>query len=55
MPRDIRAITPRRAGREWVEKILSWDFETLVMAHGPVIQSDARAFVHEAFGWLLRR
>ncbi len=55
VPRDIRAITPRRAGREWVEKVLSWDFETLVMAHGPAIRSDARAFVHEAFGWLLRR
>lgn len=52
VPRDIRLITDRRRGREWVRHVLAWDFDRLVMAHGPVIHDGARALVERAFAWL---
>lgn len=53
-PRDIRAITHRTAGRAWAERVMSWDFDRLVMAHGPVVETGAKAYVERAFDWLLR-
>lgn len=54
VPRDIRAITVDRcAARAWARRVLSWDFERLVMAHGPVVDEDARGRVERAFSWLL--
>ena len=53
VPRDIRAIS-RRGARAWVERVLSWDFDRLVMAHGPVVATGARAYVERAFAWALR-
>ena len=53
VPRDIRAIS-RRGARAWVERVLAWDFDRLVMAHGPVIEGGAKAYVERAFARALR-
>lgn len=52
VPRDIRAITRRKLARQWLDEVLSWDFDRLVMAHGPVIRAGAKAYVEQSFGWL---
>ncbi len=53
VPRDIRALTRTPEARRWAERVLSWDFDQLVMAHGPIIRSDAKVWVTRAFDWLL--
>jgi hypothetical protein len=50
---DIRlSFTNRRLARRSLEKLLSWDFDKLVIAHGPCIEKDAKTFVERAFRWL---
>lgn len=44
--------TRRDLGRRAFEKLLSWDFDRLVMAHGRCVEEDARAFVEQHFRWL---
>ncbi|WP_203568552.1 DUF4336 domain-containing protein [Aestuariimicrobium ganziense] len=54
VPRDIRALTrDKDAARAFAEQVLGWDFDTVVLAHGPVIREDAHALVRHAFAWLL--
>lgn len=53
VPRDMRVLTRTAEARLWADRVLSWDFDQLVMAHGPVIRSDAKAWVTHAFDWLL--
>jgi len=51
--RDIQlTFRDKAAARESVDRILQWDFDTLVMAHGPVITQGAHQLVEEAFAWL---
>lgn len=53
--RDLRAsIYDRDAARAWVQRVLTWEFDQLVMAHGPVIRTGAKAYVEQAFDWLLQ-
>lgn len=53
---DIRlSFTNRILARRSLEKLLSWDFDKLIIAHGVCIEKDAKPFVERAFGWLLRR
>ena len=40
--------------RRSLEKLLSWDFDKLIIAHGPCVEKDAKAFVERAFRWLGR-
>jgi Domain of unknown function (DUF4336) len=55
VPRDIRlTFTNRRLARLSLKKLLSWDFDKLIIAHGGCIQSDAKSFVRNAFRWLAR-
>jgi hypothetical protein len=42
----------RRLGQGSLRKMLSWDFDKLVVAHGDCVQSDAKAFVERSFRWL---
>jgi hypothetical protein len=52
---DIRlSFTNRDLARRSLEKLLSWDFEKLVIAHGACIEKDAKPFVERAFRWLVR-
>lgn len=51
--RDIRlSFRDKAAARESLERMLQWDFETLVVAHGPVVTHAARETVEQAFSWL---
>lgn len=50
---DIRlCFIHRSVARQSLQKLLSWDFNRLIIAHGPCIENDARAFVKRAFHWL---
>ncbi|MEN5072517.1 DUF4336 domain-containing protein [Isoptericola cucumis] len=51
---DIRlSFRDRGALRASVRRVLDWDFSQVVLAHGPVVTHDARAFVERAFAWAL--
>lgn len=51
---DIRlAFTNRKLARQSLEKLLSWDFDKLIIGHGRCIEKDAKAFVTKAFSWLV--
>lgn len=52
--RDIRlTFLDRPAARKAVRRILDWPFQTVVLAHGPIVTRQAKAFVAKAFDWLL--
>jgi hypothetical protein len=53
---DLRlSFIHRRLARESLEKLLSWNFDKLIIAHGPCIEKDAKSFVKHAFRWLRRK
>jgi hypothetical protein len=53
VPIDIRlTFTQRQLARRSLEKLLSWDFDKLIIAHGTCIERDAKLFVEQAFHWL---
>jgi glyoxylase-like metal-dependent hydrolase (beta-lactamase superfamily II) len=55
VPLDIRLTFIRRnLARQSLQKLLSWDFDRMIIAHGPCIEKDAKAFVERAFRWLAR-
>jgi hypothetical protein len=52
---DFRlSFTNRRLARQSLGRLLSWDFDKLIIAHGPCIEKDAKPFVERAFRWLSR-
>ena len=56
VPHDIRmTFTNRKLARRSLERLLSWDFDRLIIAHGPCIEKDAKHLVREAFRWLAPR
>ena len=56
VPIDIRLSFIHRAlARRSLEKLLSWDFDKLIIAHGPCIERGAKPLVERAFRWLARR
>ena len=51
---DIRlSFIHRDLARQSLEKLLSWDFDKLIIAHGVCIETNAKAFVERAFQWLI--
>jgi hypothetical protein len=48
------SFTNRTLARRSLKKLLSWDFDKLIIAHGPCIEKDAKPFVKEAIHWLKR-
>lgn len=51
--RDIRlSFRDREAARRSVARVLEWDFDQIVLAHGPVVSQAPREMVQEAFAWL---
>ncbi|HEY3897658.1 MAG TPA: DUF4336 domain-containing protein [Chthoniobacter sp.] len=53
VPYDIRwSFLDRKRARQSLEKLLSWDFENLIVAHGVCIRTHGREFVERAFRWL---
>jgi hypothetical protein len=55
VPRDIKlGLFQRSRARESLRRLLSWDFDKLVIAHGDCVSRDAKAYVRHAFRWLER-
>ncbi len=51
---DPLLIRDRRAARESLERILAWDFDRVIVAHGDVLASGGNALLRTGYGWLLR-
>jgi len=50
---DIRlTFTNRDLARRSLNKLLSWDFDKLIIGHGVCIEKDVKPFVERAFAWL---
>lgn len=55
VPLDMRLFfLNRNQARRSLEKLLSWDFDKLVIAHGECLEKGAKPFVERAFQWLAR-
>lgn len=55
VPRDIRlSMTRRDLARASLDRILAWEFDRLILAHGRCLERDAKEFVRDAFRWLRR-
>jgi len=53
--RDIRlSFRDRALARASLDRLLSWDFDRLIIAHGACIEHGAKDFVRETFRWLSR-
>jgi hypothetical protein len=54
-PLDLRqSFLNRSLARRALDKVLSWDCEQVVLAHGQCARGDGRAFLRRAFRWLER-
>lgn len=40
-------------GRASLQRLLSWDFDKVILAHGECVTRDAKPFVRHAFRWLV--
>jgi hypothetical protein len=55
VPLDGRlTFTNRTLARQSLEKVLSWDFDKVIIAHGTCVENHGKAFVERAFRWLRR-
>jgi len=50
---DPLLIRDRRAARESLERILAWDFDRVVIAHGDVLETGGREALRRGYAWLL--
>ena len=50
---DPLLIRDRRAARESLERILAWDFDRVVVAHGEVLESGGHEALRRGYAWLL--
>lgn len=46
-------VRDRAAARRAIEKILSWDFDRVVLAHGTVLESGGKEQLRAGYRWLL--
>lgn len=49
---DPLLIRDRRAARQSLERILTWDFDRVVVAHGDVLERGGHAALREGYSWL---
>lgn len=49
------AVTDYKLGKKQVERILEWDFDRVVLAHGGLVARDGREVMREAYRWLTGR
>jgi hypothetical protein len=50
---DPLLIRDRRAARQSLERILAWDFDRVVVAHGDVLERGGREAIRRGYSWLL--
>lgn len=43
----------KKRGRAGIERVLEWDFDRVILAHGQIIERGGRERVREAYDWLL--
>lgn len=52
-PADFKAtLTQKLQALLYVDRILQWDFEGIILAHGRLVQQEGRKVFKEAFSWL---
>jgi hypothetical protein len=51
---DPLLIRDRDAARKSLERILAWDFDRVVVAHGEVLETGGREALRAGYAWLLR-
>lgn len=51
---DPLFIRDRRAARESLERILAWDFDRVIVAHGDVQETGGHEILRRGYAWLLR-
>jgi hypothetical protein len=53
--RDMRwTFFDRDLARQSLQRLLSWDFDKVIIAHGACVESDAKQYIKEAFRWLVK-
>jgi len=52
-PREWRFTFNKKIGRAALARILAWQPEQVVMAHGELTRTDGAAFIRKSFGWLM--
>ncbi len=50
---DWLLIRDRTAARRSLERILAWDFDRVIVAHGDVLESGGHASLRQGYAWLL--
>ncbi len=50
---DPLLIRDRQAARQSLERILAWDFDRVVVAHGDVLETGGRDALRQGYSWLL--
>lgn len=51
---DPLLIRDRAAARQSLERILGWDFDRVVVAHGEILERGGHQALREGYAWLLR-
>jgi hypothetical protein len=46
------AVKDWKLGREQVDRLLAWDIDKIVLAHGALVERDGRRVLREAYAWL---
>jgi hypothetical protein len=52
---DPLLIRDRTVARQSLERILSWDFDRVIVAHGDVLESGGHALLRDGYAWLLAK
>src|SRR5687767_11179761 len=45
-------IRDRKGAREQIDRMLAWDFDRIVLSHGPLIETGGREVLRRAYAWL---
>jgi len=51
---DPLLIRDRVAARQSLERILAWDFDRVIVAHGEILETGGREALRTGYSWLLR-
>lgn len=49
---DPLLIRDRRAARQSLDRILAWDFDRIIVAHGDVLESGGNEVLRQGYSWL---
>jgi hypothetical protein len=49
---EKRLIRDKTLARRTIDRVLAWDFDRIVLAHGQIVDSGGKELFREAFAWL---